>query len=169
MSCRGEITLSFGSDRRANFRELVEEDGLRARFRQRRRDTARGDRSACKCAWTCLPRCCQYSGHSKLSNAQTAKTDALPESGRRGLLWVTGGKTPSRYIFSELPQVADIAGARSPFGDAPRIADHRVLGPSDSRLSSSPIISVRSSRIDWLCSAKRAWVWTPTAPAVRSI
>jgi hypothetical protein len=26
-----------------------------------------------------------------------------------GLLWVTGGKTPSEYIFSELPQVADIA------------------------------------------------------------
>ena len=23
-------------------------------------------------------------------------------------LWVTGGKTPSEYIFSELPQVADI-------------------------------------------------------------
>ena len=24
------------------------------------------------------------------------------------LLWVTGGKTPSEYMFSELPQVADI-------------------------------------------------------------
>jgi hypothetical protein len=24
-------------------------------------------------------------------------------------LWVNGGKTPSEYIFSELPQVADIA------------------------------------------------------------
>ena len=23
-------------------------------------------------------------------------------------LWVTGGKTPSEYMFSELPQVADI-------------------------------------------------------------
>ena len=28
------------------------------------------------------------------------------------LLWVTGGKTPSEYIFSELPQVADIVRAR---------------------------------------------------------
>jgi len=31
------------------------------------------------------------------------------------LEWVTGGKTPSEYIFSELPQVADIA--RSAFHD----------------------------------------------------
>jgi len=30
-----------------------------------------------------------------------------------GPLWVTGGKTRSEYIFSEFPQVADIAGARS--------------------------------------------------------
>ena len=29
--------------------------------------------------------------------------------------WVTGGKTPREYIFSELPQVADIA--RSAFHD----------------------------------------------------
>src|SRR6516165_2539505 len=27
----------------------------------------------------------------------------------RGLEWVTNGKTPSEHIFSELPQVADIA------------------------------------------------------------
>ena len=25
--------------------------------------------------------------------------------------WVTGGKTPSEYIFSELPQVADIVSS----------------------------------------------------------
>ena len=29
----------------------------------------------------------------------------------RGPLWVTGGKTRSEYMFSELPQIADIAGA----------------------------------------------------------
>jgi hypothetical protein len=27
---------------------------------------------------------------------------------RRGPFWVTSGKTPSEYMFSELPQVADI-------------------------------------------------------------
>ena len=75
------------------------------------------------------------------------------------LLWVTGGKTPSEDMFSELPQVADIAGARSPLGEVLRIADHRVRGPSDARLSSNPIISLRLSRIDWLCSASRASVW----------
>jgi hypothetical protein len=32
------------------------------------------------------------------------KCSALPNR-------VTGGKTPSEYIFSELPQVADIAGS----------------------------------------------------------
>ena len=37
---------------------------------------------------------------------------------------VTGGKTPSEYIVSELPQVADIAGARFTIWRAPRIADH---------------------------------------------
>ena len=31
-----------------------------------------------------------------------------------GLLWVTGGKTPSEYMFSELPLLADIV--RSAFG-----------------------------------------------------
>ena len=36
------------------------------------------------------------------------------------LFWVTGGKTPSEYIFSELPQVADIA----------RSAFHRLARPS---------------------------------------
>src|SRR6516225_11711322 len=54
--------------------------------------------------------------------------------GDRGQLWVTGGKTPSEYIFSELPQVADIA--RSAFHDLaspPRIPNHCVLGPSNSR------------------------------------
>jgi hypothetical protein len=41
------------------------------------------------------------------------------------LLWVTDGKTPSEYIFSELLQVADIArSASSRFGEPPRIADH---------------------------------------------
>ena len=81
----------------------------------------------------------------------------LPEL-ERGL-WVTGGKTPSEYIFSELPQAADIAERVFTFGEPPRIADHGVLGPSDFRLSSGPIISIRWSRIDWLCSAKRALVW----------
>src|SRR6516162_1790114 len=48
--------------------------------------------------------------------------------------WVTSGKTPSEYIFSELPQVTDIArSAFSPCGKPPRIADHCVLGPSNSR------------------------------------
>ena len=50
-----------------------------------------------------------------------------------GPVWVTGGKTPSEYIVSELPQVADIAGARFTIWRAPRIADHDVLGPSNSR------------------------------------
>ncbi len=27
------------------------------------------------------------------------------------LLWVTGGKTQSEYMFSEIPQVADITGS----------------------------------------------------------
>ena len=31
---------------------------------------------------------------------------ALSDVGSR--LWVTGGKTPSEYMFSELPQLADI-------------------------------------------------------------
>jgi hypothetical protein len=75
----GKLPLPFGSVRHANFRELVEEDGQRDRFRQRRRDTARGDRSARKCARSCLPRCstATYSGHGKLSNAVAAKTGAF--------------------------------------------------------------------------------------------
>jgi len=33
--------------------------------------------------------------------------------------WVTGGKTPSEYMFSELAQVADIARARFTMWRAP--------------------------------------------------
>ena len=74
-----------------------------------------------------------------------------------GYCGVTDGKTPSEYIFSELSQVADLAwSAFHRLARPPRIADHCVLGPSDPRLSSGPIISIRLSRIDWLCSAKRA-------------
>ena len=58
------------------------------------------------------------------------------------LLWVTGGKTPSEYIFSELTQVADIA--RSAFHHVATPSYRRSLrsGPSHFRLSSGPIISL---------------------------
>src|SRR6516165_785777 len=58
--------------------------------------------------------------------------------GDRGQLWVTCGKTPSEYIFSELPQVADIVRSVSSFSEPTGIADHCVLGPNNSKLSSGP-------------------------------
>jgi hypothetical protein len=54
-------------------------------------------------------------------------------------LGVTGGKTASEYMFSELPQLGDIV--RSAFDHLENragIADHGVLGPSHSGLSSGP-------------------------------
>ena len=56
--------------------------------------------------------------------------------------WVTGGKTPREYIFSELPHVADIAG--SAFHDlaSPLVSQITAfLGPSNSRESSDPTMS----------------------------
>ena len=50
-----------------------------------------------------------------------------------GPVWVTGGKTPSEYIVSELPQVADIAGARFTIWRAPSYRRSRRSGPSNSR------------------------------------
>ena len=87
----------------------------------------------------------------------------------RCLKWVTGGKTPSEYMFSELPQVADIA--RSVF--------HHLANPSycGSLRSGSEQFqaehwsnnATRSSRIDWLWSAKRASVWVTGGSRCRSI
>jgi len=79
---------------------------------------------------------------------------------RACLSWVTNGKTPSEYIFSELPQVADIA--RSAFSLLARPLVLQITAfwvRATSRLSTGPIISIRSSRIDWLWFAKRASVW----------
>jgi hypothetical protein len=42
--------------------------------------------------------------------------------------WVTSGKSPSEYMFSELPQVADIV--RSPFH---HLASPLVLGATEIR------------------------------------
>jgi hypothetical protein len=72
-----------------------------------------------------------------------------------GPLWVTGGKIPSEYIFSELPQVADIV--RSAFH---HLATHWYCGSlfwvQQFQAELWPKSATRSSRIDWLWFAKRA-------------
>ena len=71
---------------------------------------------------------------------------------------VTGGKTPSEYMFSELPQVADIA--RRAFSILPTPSYCGSLRSGSERLHDRlRKNTTRLSRIDWLWLASRASVW----------
>src|SRR5262249_32472806 len=64
-----------------------------------------------------------------------------------------------RIYSPDYPRVAGIKRSGvSPLAE-PSYCRSLRSGPSDSRLSSGPIIFIRLSRIDWLWSAKRASVW----------
>src|SRR6516225_2432968 len=56
----------------------------------------------------------------------------------RGPEWVTGGKSLSEYIFSELPQIADVVRSRFTIRRTHSYCGLRVLGPSNSMLSGGP-------------------------------
>jgi len=61
-----------------------------------------------------------------------------------------------RIYSPDYPRVAGIKRSGvSPLAE-PSYCRSLRSGPSDSRLSSGPIIFIRLSRIDWLCSANRA-------------
>ena len=47
-------------------------------------------------------------GQGDATNVRFPSVAAVSDEKDDRRLWVTGGKTPSEYIFSELPQVADI-------------------------------------------------------------
>src|SRR5712691_11210434 len=51
---------------------------------------------------------------------------------------VTGGKTFSEYMFSELPQIADIVRSRFTIERTHSYCGSRVLGPSNSMLGCGP-------------------------------
>lgn len=48
----------------------------------------------------------RHSGWAPLS--RTRQCERQPLGGPKSLVWVTGGKTPTEYLFSESPQIADI-------------------------------------------------------------
>ena len=50
----------------------------------------------------------RHSGWAPLS--RTRQCEQQPLGGPKSLVWVKGGKTLSEYMFSELPQIADIVG-----------------------------------------------------------
>jgi hypothetical protein len=73
------------------------------------------------------------------------------------LLRVTGCKTPSENMFSELLQIADIVrSAFSLFSEPSGIAGHCVLGSEQFHAELWPNNATRLFGIDWLCAAKRA-------------
>jgi hypothetical protein len=45
------------------------------------------------------------------SAAPAPKVMGCPEHWESDSAWITGGKTRSEYMFSELPQIADMVGA----------------------------------------------------------
>ena len=62
------------------------------------------------------------------------------------------------YVFPTAPDSGHCQESISLFSEPSRIADHCVLGPSNST-ELWPNNAARLSRIDWLWSAKRASVW----------
>ena len=75
-----------------------------------------------------------------------------------GPKWVTGGKTPSEYMLSELPQLTDIVRRVRRYSASPLVLRITAFWVQ-SQAGFWPNDVTRLSRIDWLWSAKRASVW----------
>ena len=99
---------------------------------------------------------CRISPFCKVMKVQASRFHA-----RRGkrLERVTGGKTPSEYMSSELPQVADIVRRVRRYSVSPSYCGSPRSGYEQFRAELLPNNATRLSRIDWLWSPKRASVW----------
>ena len=88
------------------------------------------------------------------------------------LKWVTGGESLSEYIFSELPQIADVVRSRFTIRRTHSYCGLRVLGPSNSMLSGGPTTpqdypekSGFARRRERECGHRRHWADTTRRPA----